>query len=421
MNIALGRTQLFALVGVFALIITATLIVATPAQGQQGEITVQQATGDVVISSVDLAADDASIVITNNGSAAVDIGGWFVCNVPNYFSLPSLSLGAGESVTVHAGAGTDTATEIYADGGFGSLSGDGAGEVALYAGSDFESADNIRAYVGWNGGSGRKSVAQAAGIWTDADVTAGAGDTINFDGGSDGAASYSVAAQVDDGGSAAGGFSAALSGSSEVPGLASDANGSFELAVADGSASFTLTLAEVNEITQAHIHQGPADGNGPVIAFLFNPADPGASTATAFSLGGTLTVDDLVGPLADDWAGFEADLAAGNLYVNVHSESNPAGEIRGQIGAGAATAASLSVTVAAGSTLIGWLGAATTSAAILAGNADLAIIWYLSPTLGWIADSEALASFIRPEINIGLGDGLLVIADNATTISMPLS
>ena len=421
MNIALGRARLLTLVGVFVLILAATLIVATPARGQQGEITVQQATGDVVISSVDLAGDDASVVITNTGTAAVELGGWWVCNAPNYFPLPGVSLGAGASITVHAGAGTDSATDIYANGSFGRLSGDGAGEVALYAGANFASADEIRAYVGWNGGSGRKSVAVAAGIWTDTDVTAAAGDTITFDGGADGAASYSVAAQADDGGGTDGGFAATLSGSAEIPAVASDSSGSFQLDVVDGGANFTLTLANVSNITQAHIHQGPADGNGPVVAFLFDPADPGASTSTSFYLSGSLGFDDLVGPLAGDWDGFEADLAAGSLYVNVHSVANPGGEIRGQIGAGAATPAALSVDVPAGTSLVGWLGAPTTSAAVLAANAALSGIWYLSATAGWVLDSETLPDAIRPQIDISLGSGLLVIAESATTISMPLS
>jgi hypothetical protein len=47
---------------------------------------------------------------------------------------------------------------------------------------------------------------------------------------------------------------------------------------------------------------------------------------------GTITAADLVGPLAgmsiDDLL---AEMRAGNAYVNVHSEANPGGEIRGQI------------------------------------------------------------------------------------------
>ncbi|MDZ7729010.1 MAG: CHRD domain-containing protein [Dehalococcoidia bacterium] len=40
---------------------------------------------------------------------------------------------------------------------------------------------------------------------------------------------------------------------------------------------------------------------------------------------------DLVGPFEGDWDAFAAALATGNTYVNVHSEANPAGELRAQI------------------------------------------------------------------------------------------
>lgn len=79
-------------------------------------------------------------------------------------------------------------------------------------------------------------------------------------------------------------------------------------------------------ITQAHIHVGPADGNGPAAVFLFGPADPGSDgldfsdTVTAASLLGDFTAASVV----------EA-IMAGNAYVNVHTEANPPGEVRGQI------------------------------------------------------------------------------------------
>ena len=81
---------------------------------------------------------------------------------------------------------------MFAGGGFGSLSGGGAGEIAVYSRQDFGSSDAIVSYVAWNGGSMRKSVAQSADIWGSADVEAAEGATIAFVGGDPGAESYEV-------------------------------------------------------------------------------------------------------------------------------------------------------------------------------------------------------------------------------------
>ena len=69
--------------------------------------------------------------------------------------------------------------------------------------------------------------------------------------------------------------------------------------------------------------------SGPAAAAHFHgPADPGANA------GPVITIDDLESPsegtatLTDEQA---ADLAAGKWYVNVHTEANPDGEIRGQV------------------------------------------------------------------------------------------
>ena len=66
--------------------------------------------------------------------------------------------------------------------------------------------------------------------------------------------------------------------------------------------------------TAAHVHRGAPGVNGPVVI--------GAPT---FPLGELIrytgTISDVV----------EADLLAGNLYLNIHSETYRAGEIRGQL------------------------------------------------------------------------------------------
>jgi hypothetical protein len=70
--------------------------------------------------------------------------------------------------------------------------------------------------------------------------------------------------------------------------------------------------------TAAHIHQGAAGVNGPVIVPLVGGAGATAGTWTV-TPGAILTVAQLTA------------LRASGLYVNIHTATNLGGEIRGQI------------------------------------------------------------------------------------------
>jgi hypothetical protein len=127
-------------------------------------------------------------------------------------------------------------------------------------------------------------------------------------------------------------FHAVLSGASEVPPVTTSATGTFEMTVDGATSTFTLNVPSIQNATMAHIHLGAAGTNGPIVVWLFpataTPASPPVSTISA---SGTAGVNQLVGPLAGDLAGFANALIAGDLYVNVHTTDNPAGHIRGQI------------------------------------------------------------------------------------------
>ena len=116
------------------------------------------------------------------------------------------------------------------------------------------------------------------------------------------------------------GYSATLSGDSEVPdAVTTSATGSFS-ATLDGD-SLTFSLEATGEgITQAHIHMGPASENGPVVAFLFGLDEAGVNMVEA---SGTITEAELLGPLEGNFAGLVEALEAGNLYVNVHFTREP--------------------------------------------------------------------------------------------------
>lgn len=128
-------------------------------------------------------------------------------------------------------------------------------------------------------------------------------------------------------------FEADLSGENEVPPVVSDASGEAKFRANRGWSvlSYEIDLADIEGVIQAHIHLGPPDENGGVVAFLFGPSEP-TDVENGRLVKGRLTADDLVGSLA---GGSLADLLAamqsGNAYVNVHTTAVPSGEVRGQI------------------------------------------------------------------------------------------
>ena len=106
-----------------------------------------------------------------------------------------------------------------------------------------------------------------------------------------------------------------LSGSQEVPPVKTSATGSATVMIkSDKSVSGTITTTGIDAIA-AHIHDGPAGKNGPVIVPFTKASDGTWSIAPGAKLSDAQY----------------ASYLAGNLYVNVHSAANKAGEIRGQI------------------------------------------------------------------------------------------
>jgi len=118
----------------------------------------------IVITQVEVLEGDGSYTIMNVGGAPLDLTGWFACQRPSYWPFPSMTLGVGESLTVHMGAGTNDTSNLFAGGGLGTLQNSG-GEIGIFDSGAFGSSDSIQAYVSWNVAGGRIDVAQGAGIW----------------------------------------------------------------------------------------------------------------------------------------------------------------------------------------------------------------------------------------------------------------
>jgi hypothetical protein len=130
-------------------------------------------------------------------------------------------------------------------------------------------------------------------------------------------------------------FQAVFSGGEEVPAVSTAASGraDFELVRNGAALEYSMSVANISNVTMAHIHRGARGQNGPIIAYLFGPV-PGFSTTASQTLKvGTLTTADII-PVAGFNGSLESlieEMRQGNTYVNVHTTTRPAGEIRGQI------------------------------------------------------------------------------------------
>lgn len=128
-----------------------------------------------------------------------------------------------------------------------------------------------------------------------------------------------------------------LTGDDEVPSNASpaQAQANFKRSGDGLSLSYKLNVANIENVTQAHIHMERAGVNGPIVAWLYPSAPPaqlipGRSSGTLGE--GTITAASLVGPLAGQpLAALVSAIDAGNAYVNVHTSQFPPGEIRGNL------------------------------------------------------------------------------------------
>ncbi|HEX9317492.1 MAG TPA: CHRD domain-containing protein, partial [Nitrososphaeraceae archaeon] len=99
----------------------------------------------------------------------------------------------------------------------------------------------------------------------------------------------------------------------------------------------------IDKVTMAHIHNAKAGENGDPVAMLQIAKSGGPTLAE-----GNITASDLMGSLAGkSISDLVAKMQSGETYVNVHTDANPNGEIRGQIEMANAT------TMASNSSMIG--------------------------------------------------------------------
>lgn len=150
-------------------------------------------------------------------------------------------------------------------------------------------------------------------------------------------------------------FTATLAGANEVPAVTTTATGTAVFGVInDTILTYRVDVAGIDSATAAHIHEGAAGVPGGVIVTLFVGASAClSSTGAPINVASPSCRAGFTGPLNQTQvkysaltqlpAGFGATARerfdsllvltrTGNVYVNVHTRTNPGGEVRGQIG-----------------------------------------------------------------------------------------
>ena len=118
-----------------------------------------------------------------------------------------------------------------------------------------------------------------------------------------------------------------LSGTSEVPAVNSGATGAVALEVtgdqviATGGFSGLESPFDPNVAGGAHLHNALAGSNGGISQALNATLDAGNTSGRFLASDNTFTIEE----------GLEATLRGRGLYVNLHTEGNQGGELRGQV------------------------------------------------------------------------------------------
>lgn len=123
-------------------------------------------------------------------------------------------------------------------------------------------------------------------------------------------------------------FQASLSGNQEVPPNTSTSKGWAWFKPMGNTVSYKVNATGISGVSMAHIHNAKVGENGDPIAMLQIKEANGPVLAE-----GNITSSDLMGSLAGkSISDLITKMQSGETYVNVHTSTNPNGEIRGQIG-----------------------------------------------------------------------------------------
>lgn len=128
-------------------------------------------------------------------------------------------------------------------------------------------------------------------------------------------------------------FKAKLLGGDEIPAVQTVAKGEviFKLSADNKSMTYTLKVKDIENASAAHIHAGMKGESGPPVVNLFAGLKQ-EGTFSGVLAKGTITEKTLVGSLdGKQLSDLVTMIKSGKAYVNVHTDKNPGGEIRGQL------------------------------------------------------------------------------------------
>ncbi|MDQ4073384.1 MAG: CHRD domain-containing protein, partial [Thermoproteota archaeon] len=126
-------------------------------------------------------------------------------------------------------------------------------------------------------------------------------------------------------------FRTDLRGEEEVPPVDTNAEGNARLQVSDNGEEirFHVEAEGLEDIVGGHLHLAEEGEVGPVVVTLFGEESTNNGN---FEASGTIRENDLQSVLEgrEDISDLVNHLEEGEIYINIHTEDNPEGEIRGQ-------------------------------------------------------------------------------------------
>jgi hypothetical protein len=126
-------------------------------------------------------------------------------------------------------------------------------------------------------------------------------------------------------------FATNMTGQQQVPPIDTQAIGEAIMVqdlLQNQTVHYFVNVTGIQGVTQGHIHSGAEGENGPIVVTLFNFDAPQSDVLQ----NGTFASTDLEGPMEGrEIPDLLAAIQNGTTYVNVHTEQNPDGEIRGQL------------------------------------------------------------------------------------------
>jgi len=128
-------------------------------------------------------------------------------------------------------------------------------------------------------------------------------------------------------------FITELTGFEEVPPVNNtSAIGVAEFKLGQDNIMYIVNVTDIENVTAAHIHSGQVGENGPIVITLFKEDTPTTAMTTGVLSEGNITATNLEGPMAGKLlSNLTSAMSNDQTYVNVHTQQNPNGEIRGQI------------------------------------------------------------------------------------------